>query len=122
MCCGASATAMIVTMYWLLSLKLEEQRKNVYQNLTASRYFIPGTEDDPMNTVFTITNGSSYSISKKHELSCFTRFAVGLDGTTTVESIESTVRKGLMIFSSPGMLDHVPQDSILEPGGDTDGN
>ena len=68
--------------------------------------------------MFTVTNGGSFSISRKHQISCFTKLAVGNNGAAQVVGITSWVHAGQLYVGTPI---HTPQnlaDSILNPGGD----
>lgn len=85
--CGLSALAMMETMKWFLDLKLQEQRENVRQHLRFSHYIPSGEEDDPMHTIFTVTNDSSYEISRNHQIGCEVTLAVGDNGAAKVQAV-----------------------------------
>jgi len=75
---GWAATSVILIgvmgiMWWWMDGKLADQRSDVFQHLEFS--YTGGV--DPMDTIFTVTNNSGYEISRKHELMCYTRTAIG---------------------------------------------
>ncbi len=117
--------AVMGIMWWWLNGKLEDQRDDVYQHLAASHSIPPGSEDDPMNTMFTITNNGSYEISDKHQILCNTHLAVGVGGTSTIRGFVSGISsQGTKFNILGGGLDreHFPiqiaSTTPIAPGGD----
>jgi hypothetical protein len=64
---GIAANAMMLTMHWMLDLKLEEQQKETFAKLNAEIRMPPS--GNPFQSEITVTNGSSYVLSK-HEVIC----------------------------------------------------
>jgi hypothetical protein len=113
---GAAICIFLVSIH-----TIEYERDDVFQHLTLTESIPPGMEDDPMNTVFTVTNGSSQRLSKRHDIFCYTRFAVGVDGTSALAGIETARRADGTIEVGAG--DKLPRDtvsSILDRGGDSE--
>jgi hypothetical protein len=130
---GVSAALIAVAVgfiFWAMVTKRQFEQDNVFQNLIAGHFLEPGTEDDPMHTMFSVTNGSKFEISKKHRIVCFTRLAVADNGIHTVEGMYSAVIDGKLNlglgsinYGADVPLDmnrasrfFVPSDSILESG------
>jgi hypothetical protein len=114
-------------MYWWLVGKLKDQLADVYQHLEISYVNSSESSNDPMGTIFTITNKSSNEISRKHELMCFTRSALGTRNGLkwAVEQLTSVIRKGQMALipathiPPPFLIGpHELEDAPIEPGGD----
>jgi hypothetical protein len=122
---GSTSALLIVVMgvmWWWLDGKLQDQREDVWKHLTAGHYVPLGSEDDPMHTMFSVTNGGSYTISRRREIVCLTNLSVGNNGTSRVESIASAFNNGRMQM---GGIDAFPWDrseatSALESGGDAE--
>jgi hypothetical protein len=105
-------------MYWFLASTLEDQHNETFQHLTANHYLVPGEEDDPMHTMFSVTNGGSYEISEKHGITCLTNLAVG-NGGASVQGMFSWVADG-KVHISGGIhtFGLPPAATTLLPGGD----
>jgi hypothetical protein len=110
---------MMGIMWWWMDGKLGDQREEVFQHLTADHSIPPGFEDDPVYTVFTVENGSSYPISKRHGITCLTNFAVG-NGGTSARRLMSTWMDGqqMVLSGSVHTFDRDPALTLLEAGGD----
>jgi hypothetical protein len=128
---GLTSLMLLVSMglmYWWLVGKLKDQLADVYQHLEFSYVNSSEVSNDPMRTIFTITNKSSNEISRKHELMCFTRSALGTRNgyKWAVEQFTSVIRKGKMELIPANY--HIPPpfevgthgvaDAPIEPGGD----
>jgi hypothetical protein len=113
-CCLA-----MTIMYFFLASTLQAQQDETFERLTVNHYLVPGEEDDPMHTMFSVTNGSSYEISRQHGITCLTNETVGNGGTSTDKHLTSWVVNGKMFFSG-GMhtFDRPPASTTLVPGGD----
>jgi hypothetical protein len=98
-----------------LRAALQNQRQDVSYHLTASHSIPPGYEDDPVHTMFTITNNGRYEISRKHEITCYTIFA--LANHSIVRDTESAVRNGGLVFGDL-RENHALASSTIKPGGD----
>jgi hypothetical protein len=103
-------------MYWFLLSTLEDQRTDVSQHLVP-RHEVPPGEDDPMHTMFSITNGGSFDISRKHQITCFTRLALSSNGTGVVSGMWSGVVDGHLTLSGSELV-HTSSDYVLRAGGD----
>lgn len=106
-------------MYWFLASTLEDQRNETLQHLTAEHHLVPGEEDDPMHTMFSVNNGGTNVISRKHGITCLTNLAVGNNGTSESRGISSWIDNGQMVISGLAhTFDRPPASSVLLPGGD----
>lgn len=103
---------------WAHEFRQQSERENVFDHLTVKQHIPAGSEDDPMYTMFTVINGGAFPISKKHQISCFTRFAVGNDGTSYTAGVTSWFLNGHLVFGTPEQTPHGLADSIIGPGGD----
>jgi hypothetical protein len=112
---------------WMLKGEHEDQRADVFQHLEFSYINSSEASSDPMGTIFKVTNKSSYEISNKHELMCFTRSAVGTkQGLKMVlAGITTFLRDGKMMLAPVSYLPppfsigpHALANSTLKPGGD----
>ena len=124
-CLGWTATSgmLIVvmwTMWWWLDGKLQDQRDDVHQHLTATHQLRPGEEDDPMHTAFSVSNDSASVISRRHGITCLTNLSVGNDETSSSRSVVSWVwPNGTIGYSgSVHTFDLPSASSPLLPGGD----
>jgi hypothetical protein len=99
---SATLIGVMGIMYWWLDGKLQDQRDNAFQNLTAGHRLPPGVEDDPTYTMFSVINGGSFDISK-HRIICHTTLAVGNNGTSEFRGFNIEVPHS---------------DSVLKAGGD----
>jgi hypothetical protein len=116
-CCLFSCMGLQIIKAFLNS-DLEDERADVFQKLTANHYNLD-SEQDPMKTVFSVVNSGAYTISKKHEITCVTRLAVGNDGLSAAESIESSLHDGMQRFGH-GPLPHLISQSVIQSGGDAE--
>jgi hypothetical protein len=112
-------------MYCFLSSTLRDQRTETLQGLTANHYLAPGEEDDPMYTMFTVTNGGSYEISKKHGIVCLVNLATGTNGLIVTGMLSWNTIDGKRQVSGDGnvnihALNIPPSTSTLLPGGDAE--
>ena len=83
---GCTATSamligMMGIMWWWMNGKLEDQRSEVFDHLTAEHALPNGV--DPVFTLFTVTNNSTHALSGKHRLACKVNLEVGNNGTST---------------------------------------
>jgi hypothetical protein len=110
-------------MWWWMDGKLEDQRSDVFQHLRFS--YTSGI--DPMDTIFTVTNESSFEISKKHELMCYTRTAIGGTGrgNIRVNNMTTLWRNGQMLLAPATEIappfsvgQHGTASSTIGTGGD----
>jgi hypothetical protein len=109
------------TMYLFHEHTLEKQREDVYQHLEFSHNIPLGEEDDPMHTVFTVTNGSSYEISKRHVMGCSTTFAVGHNGTMGIVSHDPvTFNPDGSFMGWHDVRPNITASSTLQPGQDAE--
>jgi hypothetical protein len=107
-----------LVMYFMgqfLNSTLEEQRKEVLHDLTANHYLRRGAEDDPMSTMFSVTNNSQFALSRQHQIACFTNLAIGNGGTVKLQRLRSSIVNGQLMV---GDIPHVLSDTGLRPGGD----
>ena len=102
-------------MLWELQAQLQDQRDNVSLHLTANHYLPFGAVDDPMHSMFSVSNNSQYALSRRHQIVCITNLAVGNDGTGISGNNASGIVNGHMTI---GNIPHVLSDTRLEPGGD----
>lgn len=124
---GVMLIGMMGIMWWWLDGKLKDQLTNVSQHLEFSYINSSEASNEPMGTIFTVTNRSSYEISRKHELVCFTLSAIGTKtgSNVTLLGMASFIRNGKMLLAP---APHMPPpfsvgtyglaDSTLKPGGD----
>jgi hypothetical protein len=117
--CVFSCVGMLL-MHLFLSSALQDQRDNVFNNLISNHYVPPGDEDDPMNSMFTVTNNSIYQISQKHQIVCRTNMAVGNGGRVleSNEPIFSAEENGFMQIGYQLAPFLIPASSTLAAGGD----
>lgn len=118
---GASVLliGVMVIMWWWLDGKLKDQRDDVFAHLTPNHNLVLGEEDDPMHTMFTVSNNSAYDISRRHGITCFTNFVVGNSGTSYNRWTASWIDNGSMVFSGTvHTFDRPPASSPLLAGGD----
>jgi hypothetical protein len=108
-------------MQWLLLAKLDEQRTDVYQHLTGNHYLLSNAYDDPMFTMFSVTNGGKVDISKNHQMTCYTRSAVGNDDTSHFANFTSGYFNHKMAYY-PGFnsVRLPPSDSLVRSSGDSE--
>lgn len=85
-CNGMFVVMMLIMRCWL-ALELEDQRTNVFQHLTISYYSLPHKEASPQETVFRVTNNSTYNLSGRRQLVCYLNYAVGNNRTSTDENM-----------------------------------
>jgi hypothetical protein len=121
---GVSVVIMALTLghiYWSSIIKRDIELDDVFQHLTVNHYIDSG-DDDPTNTVFTVTNGGSYEISPNRAIACETRLAIGNDGTSAV--IGSPPIANTENGASGDILwdgrNHKSKSSTLRPGGDAE--
>src|SRR5712692_2450882 len=109
-------------MWWWPDGKLEDQRAEVFQKLSASHQAMPAAKEefDPLFTLFTVTNDSSYTISGKHALICYVNLAVGANGYSRLDNIWESVDGKTMMFGAAvdQFRDFIPTLEPLQPGGD----
>jgi hypothetical protein len=114
----------MLTMWWLLDDRLQDERKDVFQHLSFSHYIRSGEEDDPMSTIFTATNGSSYAISYNNLIGCEVILAVGTHGQTFVQNIGrpayANPDNGHIVISRAGEHPQISHGSSLKPGNDAE--
>jgi hypothetical protein len=77
----------LAVVWWWLDGKLQDQRENVFQHLEFSHYLASSDENNPMNTIFTVTNGGGYQISRNNLIGCEVILAVGDQGASFVQNI-----------------------------------
>jgi len=123
---GGSAIVilLVVACIWITNYdKRQKFHADTFQNLTVEHFIPNGAEDDPMNTFFTVTNHGTHKISKHHGIFCYTKFAVGVDGTSFEAGIESTRDENgnKRVIGGPH-LDRIDASSILDRGGDAESN
>jgi hypothetical protein len=79
--------------WWTVSIKHKYERDDVFQHLTVSHSLQPGTEDDPMHSMFSVANGGSIALSK-HWIVCYTNLAVGNGGRSGIVKSPSVIIDG----------------------------
>lgn len=119
---------MMWAMWWWLSSDLEDQRTDVSAALTADHHLVPGQEDIPTSTMFTVTNNSRFGISKKNRLLCYVNYAVGNTGSSLVQNMWEGQGTNPVNGQWQGMLSGAPSTkffwesmvdgSPIESGGD----
>jgi hypothetical protein len=114
-------------MWWWLGGKLSEQRIDVALKLSFEHYVIPGMDDNPMFTKFTVVNNSGYALSGKHKLVCYINLAVGDHGTSLIEKawegeqLDATGKwTGLLGGAVDAYRDNIPTVETMQPGGDAE--
>lgn len=108
-------------IYLVYEHTLEKGRTDVYQHLEFSHNIPSGEEDDPMHTVFTVTNGSSYEISKRHALGCSTTLAIGNNGNMAIVSPDPvTFNPDGSHNGWHGVRPNITASSTLQPGRDAE--
>jgi hypothetical protein len=106
--CGGAFISIGYVMQWLLRTKLEEQRNDVYQHLTSGHDVLSVVYGDPMSTMFSVTNGGLYDISKNNQLTCYVKYAAGNNEKTHVDNFTSGYLNKKMHYY-PGF------DSVIMP-------
>jgi hypothetical protein len=122
---GCLFTSMILVavmgvMWWWLDGKLQEQRQDALQHIRIE-YTIPaGYKYDPLESMFTVTNNSSQTLSGKHQIACFVNLIVVNGGTVTIDklSLAQHYPKGWEIISGSLSKTPIKELSPIEPGGD----
>ncbi len=105
--------------YWVWVTKGQFERDDVFNHLTIQPNLPLGT--DPSFTTFTIMNGSSYSISAKHRVTCKIRFSRSSDEGMIKNVFERQDQDGKFTFSSPDAEEDqpIPVTSEIDHGGDS---
>jgi hypothetical protein len=85
---GAGAISMLMTIHWLLDLKLDEKQQDVYRNISA-RVSLP-QKSIPSLSLFSVSNGGNSTIGK-HQIGCYINLLVGNSGTTSARDFVSTM-------------------------------
>jgi hypothetical protein len=87
----------------------------------ANHYLVPGEEDDPLHTMFSITNGGNYALSD-HQIICNANLIVGNDGTSVEAGVASTIENGQRKFGGleEARKYHTTVASPLLPNGDSE--
>jgi len=111
--------ALLVTA-WFAIEELQKQRDDVWQNLRADPYVI-GPRDDPMTTLFTVTNGSRFEISKKHQIICGVNIAIDQQHAYILGPVETAIVNDKMVTlwsDNPDLFPHTLSTSRVTSGGD----
>jgi hypothetical protein len=71
--------------------------------------------------MFSVKNGGSYNISKKHQIRCLTNLAVGNSGTSPIRNmIAAFIDETQLTFGNPSGFPYTAAEEILRSGGDAD--
>ncbi len=124
--CGWTATSVLLIgvmglMWWWMDGKLQDQREDVWNGLTAGHT----SDSDPTAAIFSVTNGSRYVISRRHQIICYTILAIGNAGTSTITYAATWATPGQLHMSGSLEQAHIEAkrtlaDSPMEPGGDVE--
>ena len=105
---------------WTLGIKREGQRADAFRNLTAT---VDESAEDPMQSTFTITNGSNQEISQLHGVTCFTHLAIGNYQTSSLKGFYSWIlnranSKAMQMSGIPQTFERGPAEYTIKAGGD----
>jgi hypothetical protein len=132
--CGVTITSLMLiaaggVMWWWLDGKLADQREEVSNSFSASYRLVPGKEDIPTETSFTVVNNSKFTLSKRNKLLCYVNDAIGGSEATArvknvwerngVDPLTGKWQGTYSLASTPDFFwDSMVDASPIEPGGD----
>ena len=98
----------------ILPPAISQVRDDVFDKLTFSYKSMPDGKGNPNHAVFTVTNGSKYEISKKHQLRCDTVLEVGMNGTVVSKNGISATGPGNQLLTGND-IPHLSWDFPMKP-------
>lgn len=117
--------AVMASMRFWMDGKLEEIRRDVFNQLTIDYSIPPGAEDSPTKSVITVSNGSVYEISAKNRIACQLNLAINeIGGTLETDNIATAENPNgtYALISGPLGIMPIPDGAPLHAGGDSQSN
>jgi hypothetical protein len=107
---------------WTVSTKREYERNDTANHLTVTHYIPSGYADDPMYTMFSVSNGGNVVISKHHKILCDIRLAVGNHGSSPISNMVTRENEDgtTAIGDLTGLSQTIESSGPMRPGGDAE--